>query len=280
MSEVRWIKITVNMFDDEKIKLIQAMPEGDAILVIWIRLICLAGKRNDGGYVYFDAALPYTDEMLSTIFNKPVNIIRLAINTFVKFKMIQSDEKGMYLINFEKHQNLDGLERIREQTKQRVARHREKQKQLTESIQICNAESNENSNTDVALHNAIEEKEIRKEIKKESKSRDSVASPTDTLKRFKPPSLDEVKAYCEERRNNVDPQKWYNFYEAKGWMIGKNKMRDWKAAVRTWEKPKEKEAYVNGDRRDREHNGPSSREYNLNGFQQATGEETWGAGEK
>jgi len=53
---------------------------------------------------------------------------------------------------------------------------------------------------------------------------------------FTPPAIDEVKAYCKERNNNVDPGKWHDFYSSKGWMVGKNKMKDWKAAVRTWEK--------------------------------------------
>lgn len=53
---------------------------------------------------------------------------------------------------------------------------------------------------------------------------------------FTPPTLEEVAEYCKQRNNSVDPQKWYDFYSAKGWMIGKNKMKDWKAAVRTWEK--------------------------------------------
>ena len=52
---------------------------------------------------------------------------------------------------------------------------------------------------------------------------------------FAPPTLDQVKAYCKERKNGVDPHKWHDFYTAKGWMVGKNKMRDWRAAVRTWE---------------------------------------------
>lgn len=53
---------------------------------------------------------------------------------------------------------------------------------------------------------------------------------------FVPPSLGAVKAYCSERHNNVDAQRFIDFYESKGWMVGKNKMKDWKAAVRTWEK--------------------------------------------
>ena len=54
-------------------------------------------------------------------------------------------------------------------------------------------------------------------------------------KRFIPPTIDEIKFYCQERKNNVDAERFFNFYEKKGWMIGKNKMKDWKAAVRTWE---------------------------------------------
>jgi len=63
----------------------------------------------------------------------------------------------------------------------------------------------------------------------------------DTLKskdisRFAPPTLDDVKSFCKERQNKIDPEKWFDFYSSKGWMIGKNKMKDWKACVRTWEK--------------------------------------------
>ena len=54
--------------------------------------------------------------------------------------------------------------------------------------------------------------------------------------RFTPPTLEEVTAYCQERSNNVDPQRFIDFYESKGWMVGSNKMKDWKAAVRTWER--------------------------------------------
>ena len=52
---------------------------------------------------------------------------------------------------------------------------------------------------------------------------------------FTPPTIEEVKAYCQERRNNVDAQRFVDFYSSKGWMIGKTKMKDWKASVRTWE---------------------------------------------
>ena len=56
---------------------------------------------------------------------------------------------------------------------------------------------------------------------------------------FIKPTIEEIELYCTERKNNVDPKKWFNFYEAKGWMIGKNKMKNWKAAIHTWEEKKQ-----------------------------------------
>ena len=61
-------------------------------------------------------------------------------------------------------------------------------------------------------------------------------------KHFYPPTLDEVKQYCEERKNNIDPMAFIDFYSSKGWMIGKNRMKDWKAAVRTWERKRKEES--------------------------------------
>jgi hypothetical protein len=70
-------------------------------------------------------------------------------------------------------------------------------------------------------------------------SMDESAKPT--VKKFTPPTLQEVIGYCNERKNKVDPQRFINHYTSNGWMVGRNKMKDWKAAVRTWEnndKPK------------------------------------------
>ena len=141
MSSVKWIKINIDMFDDEKIKIIQAMPEGDSLLVVWIKLITLAGKTNDGGYIYIAENMPYTEEMLATIMNKPINTIRLALSTFLSLKMIEEDTKGIYLVNFEKHQSLDKMEKLKEQNRIRVAKYRDKKKQ---ELLECN--------DDVTLH--------------------------------------------------------------------------------------------------------------------------------
>ena len=70
--------------------------------------------------------------------------------------------------------------------------------------------------------------------------KDSIGKDNINNKRFTPPTLDEVKEYCKERNNSVDPESFINFYESKGWVIGKSKMKDWKAAVRTWERNEKK----------------------------------------
>jgi len=126
MPEVKWIKITTDMFDDEKIKLLEAMPDADTLLVIWVKLICQAGKVNSNGYIFLSENLPYTEEQFATIFNQPVNTIRLALQAFRKLEMISIDDDGTILLpNFSKHQNTEGLEKIREQTRLRVAKHRQ-----------------------------------------------------------------------------------------------------------------------------------------------------------
>ena len=167
MASIKWIKLNVDMFDDEKIKLIQAMPEGDSLLLIWIKLILLAGKTNESGYIYINENMPYTEEMLSIIMNKPLPIIRLAIETFTSLRMIESDEKGIYLVNFDKHQSLEKMEKIREQTRLRVAKHREKIKlcnAVTENVTQCNA-------TDKDIDKDIEiDIDNKKEINKEKSS--------------------------------------------------------------------------------------------------------------
>jgi phage replisome organizer, putative, N-terminal region len=134
MGTVQWIKLTTTMFDDEKIKLIESMPDKDSILIIWIKLLVQAGKCNATGYIYLNETLPYTDEMLATIFNRPLNTIRLALSIFQKFGMIELSEEGnIFINNWEKHQNIEGLEKIREQTRLRVSKHR-KQKGITQGV--------------------------------------------------------------------------------------------------------------------------------------------------
>ena len=106
------------MFDDEKIKLIKTMPEGDKIIVIWVQLLCLAGKTNDGGLVYMGQNMAYTEEMLATLFDEKLNIVRIAIQTLEQFGMIEVTDNGLIgITNWEKHQSTDKMARMKEQTR-------------------------------------------------------------------------------------------------------------------------------------------------------------------
>lgn len=129
MADVKWIKITTDIFDDEKILLIESMPDAYAIITVWFKLLCLAGKQNNSG-VFMMGRIPYTYEMLATIFrmNKPT--VTLALHTFEKFGMVEIVDGVITIPNWEKHQSLDKLQEARENTRQRVAKHRAKQKQL------------------------------------------------------------------------------------------------------------------------------------------------------
>ncbi len=151
MAEVKWIKVSADIFDNRKIKQIECIPNGDSIIVVWIKLLCLAGNINDSGMIYFTKEIPYTDQMLATQFNRPLETIQLALKTFKSFGMVEIIDNILHISNWEKYQNIDGMERIRDQTRKRVAKHREK-KQLT---------NNSECNVTVTLRNATEEdKEI------------------------------------------------------------------------------------------------------------------------
>ena len=149
MSEIKWIKITTDIFDDEKICLIDALPDHDAILVIWFKILALAGKHNRNGLLMMSDKVHYTDEMLATIFRRPLNTVRMALGIFEQFGMVEIIDGVITLPNWEKHQNIDGMEKIKEQTRNRVARHREKQKNLA----LCNV----TGNVTVTQGNALEE---------------------------------------------------------------------------------------------------------------------------
>lgn len=160
MSEIKWIKITTDVFDDEKICLIDALPDHDAILVIWFKILVLAGKLNKNGVLAISPNLVYTDEMLANRFQRPLNTVRMALGIFERFGMIEVIEGVITLPNWEKHQNIDGMEKVKEQTRKRVARHREKQKELAIGNVTCNVTVTESNATE-------EERDKDKELDKD-----------------------------------------------------------------------------------------------------------------
>ncbi|HHW7878297.1 TPA: phage replisome organizer N-terminal domain-containing protein [Staphylococcus aureus] len=165
MGEVSWIKLKVGMFDDSKIKYIEALPERDTIITIWVKLLTLSGKYNEQGYIMLSENLPYNEEMLANEFNRPINSIRLAIQTFETLGMIEKVNGVIKVTNWEKHQSLDSKAKHKEKNKLRQQRYRERQKKLLEA----------KSNVTVTLRNDTEE-EREEEYKNKEEEREAVFS--------------------------------------------------------------------------------------------------------
>ena len=151
MNGVQWIKITTDIFDDEKIQLIESMPEGDTLIVIWFKILVLAGKQNNSGILSLGNKVYYTEGMIEII------------------------DGAITIPKWEKHQNIDGLEKIRKQTRERVARHRQKQKALItgepQLVLDCNVTvTDENDN-------------VTQEIKNKSKNKKEIENILDNSSR-------------------------------------------------------------------------------------------------
>lgn len=247
-SDVKWIKITTDIFDDEKMLMIEALPSADSIIVVWFKLLTFAGKQNNDGVFVMNNRIAYTDEMLASIFRRDINVVRFALETFERFGMIDIIEGVVTIPNWNKHQTLDSYEKKKERDRIYSAERRAKQRLLI-SANEKSSDSRLTSN-DKSLSVAISEEEKEKEIELDKDnnigdSNESRCSQRYKRKPFVQPTVEEVQAYCMERMNNVNAESFVDFYESKGWYVGKNKMKDWKAAVRTWEKGNKQTTYTN-----------------------------------
>ncbi len=160
MADVKWIKITTDIFDDEKILLIESLPDSYAIITVWFKLLCLAGKQNNSGVFMMSNKIAYTDKMLATIFRMKESTVTMALNVFSEFGMIEIVDGVITIPNWGKHQNLDQLESKKNYMRNYMKEYREKQKLLTGKT---------NGKTNVSEADKDIEEDIDKEIDKEDK---------------------------------------------------------------------------------------------------------------
>lgn len=206
-SKFYWLKLDKDFFKRHDIKIIEAMPNGKDYILFYLKLLCESIDHN--GNLRFNDNIPYNAEMLAVITNTNVDVVKSAIQVFSKLNMIEILDDGTYYMNAV--QKMLGSECA---SAERVRKYRENLKMLQ-----CN--------NDVTKSNI----DIDKDIDKEKDN-----------KRWQKPSIEEIKAYCQERKNNINAEQFYDFYESKNWFVGKNKMKDWKACVRTWEQRSGKKA--------------------------------------
>lgn len=164
MAEVKWIKLATSIFDNKKIKKLRRLPAGNNLLLIWIMLLTIAGKCNNNGMIYITETLPYTDEDLADELGFDVPTLKLATDALLSLGMISIDNKGFITISgWEEHQNIEGLDKIRESKRLAQARWRAKQKALSEkSIVDTTVDSTEikSNNAEVEVDKE-EERRIR-----------------------------------------------------------------------------------------------------------------------
>ena len=171
MADMKWIKITTDIFDDEKILLIESLPNAYAIITCWFKLLCLAGKQNNGG-VFMIGQIAYTEKMLATIFRMKEATVTMALQTFQQFGMVEIIDGVITIPNWGKHQNLDAYEQKKERDRAYQAERRRKQKLLVKK----SSDSQTTGSSDVANNRSLEEEreEEREEDKEIDKEKDAV----------------------------------------------------------------------------------------------------------
>ena len=209
-----WLKLKRDFFKRHDVRIIEELPNGKEYLLFYLKL--LVESIDHEGELRFSDTIPYNEQMLSVITNTNIDVVRSAMKLFVELKMIDVlEDSTIYLAEVSK---MIGSAADNDNAN-RQRRFRERQKQLALPERYDGVTNNNESKSI----------ELEKEIDKEKE----VIKPQ---KRFVKPTIEDVQAYCKERNKGVDAQRWYDYYSSNGWKVGKNPMKDWKAAVRTWER--------------------------------------------
>lgn len=163
MADVKWIKLTTDMFDNRKIKHLRRLPEGNNIVLIWVMLLTMAGRCNANGMIFLTENIPYTTKMLADELDFEENTVKLALESLKQLNMVVTDSGHFTIAGWQEYQNIEGMDKIREQNRIRKQRQREKQKSLPEP---SHGKSRDSHATDIE-----EEKELEKDKKKKKEQK-------------------------------------------------------------------------------------------------------------
>ena len=216
-----YLRLKDNFFDSDELKILESMKDGYLYSNILLKLY-LRSLKNDGKLVVNDR-IPYNAEMLASVTGHQIGTVKQALSIFKDLGLIDVLENGaIYMLDIQNFIGKGSSEADRKREyRQRIETDRT-------NVQTNLRQISEKSPPEIEIELEIEKK-IEKEI-------DSSESTTTKRKRFEKPTLSEIKQYCTERNNNVNAEHFFDYYESNGWKVGKNSMKDWKAAVRTWER--------------------------------------------
>ena len=156
MAEVKWVKLTTDMFDNRKVKHLRKLPDGNNIVLIWVMLLTMAGRCNAGGMIFLTENIPYTPKMLADELDFEENTVILALKSLENLNMIVAENGFFAIAGWEEYQNIEGMDKLREQNRLRKQRQREKQK-------LLKGVSRDSHGTVTECHDIEEEKEEDKE---------------------------------------------------------------------------------------------------------------------
>ena len=233
MADVKWIKITTDIFNDEKILLIESLPDAYAIIVVWFKLLCLAGKQNNSGVFMMNDKIAYTDKMLATILRMKETTVTMALKTFENFGMIEIVDGVITIPNWGKHQTLDQLEERKQYMKNYMKEYREKQKQIS-----CKTNSKVNSKVNVNALEEDREKEEERDKEREGEKKGIDYSKIVNMYNDICISFPKITKLSDARKKSIkarlntytydDFQTLFSKAEASDFLKGKNN-RDWQA---------------------------------------------------
>lgn len=216
-----YIQLNVNFFEDERIDWLCEQKNGYAYVVLYLKL-CLKTANNNGILTrqIGDMIIPYNVDKIAEITHMNVDVVRVALELYKRIGLVYEADANN---NFMRLPDVPSMVGYTTQAAIEKAKYREKKK-LLESGQF----------QDKCPDNVRQELRV-KSLELIDNNLDLNKEKEEKRKRFTPPTVDEVSEYCKERGNNIDPDSFVNFYESKGWKVGREQMKDWKAAIRTWE---------------------------------------------
>lgn len=223
-----YLRLKDNFFDSDELKILESMKDGYLYSNILLKLY-LRSLKNDGKLVVNDR-IPYNAEMLASVTGHQIGTVKQALSIFKDLGLIDVLENGaIYMLDIQNFIGKGSSEADRKREyRQRIETDR----------------TNVQTNLRQISEKSPPEIELEKEIKIEKEIDSSAKSTTTKRKRFEKPTLSEIKQYCTERNNNVNAEQFYDYYESNGWKVGKNSMKDWKAAFRTWERSEYRKSTV------------------------------------
>ena len=209
MAEVKWIKLTTDMFDNRKIRHLRKLPEGNNIVLIWVMLLTMAGKCNAGGMIFLTENIPYNSKLLAEEVDFEERVVELALKALHELGMIETDGDYFTISNWKEHQNVEGMERIREQNRIRKQNQRAKQKLAIEESHVTSRDSHatdididKDKDTDIDIDKDTDkdkDKAIDKEKKKDAETAKSVVRSFGTHKNIMLTSeqYNELESRCQ-----------------------------------------------------------------------------------